>query len=41
MDKDLILKRIVALKQIKPQTVETKLEIQKLQQKLDDKIYKK
>lgn len=38
MDKNLILKKIVELKTIKPQTQETKLEIQKLQQKLDEKI---
>jgi len=38
MDKNLILKKIVELKAVKPQTQEIKLEIQKLQQKLDEKI---
>ena len=42
MDKNIILKKIVELKAVKPQTQETKLQIQKLQQKLDnEKIYKK
>ena len=42
MDKDLILKKIVELKMSKPQTQKTKLEIQRLQQKLDnEKIQKK
>lgn len=42
MDKDTILKKIVELKMIKPQTQQIKLEIQKLQQKLDnEKIQKK
>ena len=34
MDKNLIVKKIVELKMIKPQTQEIKLKIQKLQQKL-------
>ena len=38
MYKELILKKIVELKMNKPQTQKTKLEIQKLQQKLDEKI---
>ena len=38
MDKELILKKIVELKMRKPQTQKTKLQIQKLQQKLDEKI---
>jgi len=38
MDKELILKKIVELKSTNPQTQEIKLEIQKLQQKLDEKI---
>jgi hypothetical protein len=35
MDKNLIVKKIVELKMIKPQTQEIKLKIQKLQQKLN------
>lgn len=36
MDKNIILKKIVELKAVKPQTQEIKLQIQKLQQKLDN-----
>jgi len=36
MDKKKIIDRIVELKLVKPQTQKIKLEIQKLQQKLED-----
>jgi hypothetical protein len=36
MDKKKIIERIVELKLVKPQTQKIKLEIQKLQQKLED-----
>ena len=38
MYKNIILKKIVELKAVKPQTQKIKKEIQKLQQELDEKI---